>query len=209
MFFIHSVQMCMFEGIDLRLLAKSPDYVSKTLLVKPPFRFLDKFYSPLLQSTEGEETRHYRPANLNSAFMKNCFSTAQYCDVIGSYKLQSSQFYNQALFILNVALLVTINCSLHFARIFRTSTKKFGVVISLDLISQTTSELSSFLLCVPLSSYTYEIGPAALSTNIGTAVESLGAIQYVLYVSNPLLMLVSVPGLLVALIGAATIHKIK
>jgi len=204
----------MFEGIDLKLLSKSPG--AGITSIKPPFRFLDKFYLALSQSTGKDsgalnnlsETRYYRPAGLNNAFTQNCFSAAQYRGVTGSYAEQSSQFYKQALFILNVALLLIVNCSLHLARMFRVSIKKFGIV-SLDLLIQTTSELSSFLLCVPLSSYAYEIGPAAVSTNIGTTVESLGAIQYVLYVSNPPLMLVSVTGLLVALIGAATIHKIK
>jgi hypothetical protein len=76
---------------------------------------------------------------------------------------------------------------------------------TVETATQAVSSMSVFLLALPwgnpgVANHTFSM--QALSAQMGSQLENLAAIQHELYVVSPLLMLVSVTGLLVALIGA-------
>ncbi len=78
---------------------------------------------------------------------------------------------------------------------------RFSAVYA-EIAAQVTTTMSLFLLAAPSGHPQVTAGFYSSPTTVMSSLENLAAIQYNLYVASPLFMIVSVTGLLVALIGA-------
>lgn len=121
------------------------------------------------------------------------------CYLAFAYRAPGSE-----LAILYPKLLPYVNALTRFACMIFTAVRRLHILF-IEVIIQFSTAMSVFFLAVPTPvNFTQFITVDLVSS---TGVENLKAIQQELYISSPLLMLLSVISLLVALIGVATIKK--
>jgi hypothetical protein len=215
--FLHGVEYFIFKYVDSRLFVNTPAYVPRlSNYAAPTWGSLGKFYYP---------TRLNRPAKC-PRFSCNILPPVsmfyeptefivfinKYCPILvevsfGKYATSSSaSWYNRFILLINIFLFFVVNVVLNILSVLLNDIKK----ISSDTLLSATQFITSFsifLLAVPVYIYRITLDFDFFINSVG--VENLGAIQHGLYVSNPLLLLVSVNVLLVALISAAVIKGQK
>ena len=217
--FIHGIEYYIFKRVDSKLFAStSAHYFKSADYTSPVWSVLEKFYYPSQPARHikfdtfpynilPQITLYYEPL----AFMTWVESMFPIIldTTVGRYRTNAEGphiIYNKVLLAFNVIVFVLITFLVNIAHLILMLLLGISGA-TVELVVQTLLYVSVFMLAVPLNS-TKSIN-SLLNFTTATELDNLAAIQHGLYVSNPVLLFVSVVGLLVALIGAATIVKQK